>query len=99
MWTGIVVASVGCYLFKLVGLSVPGSLLSMPTVQRIASVLPLGMLGALTALETFSAGQHLAIDARIAGVGVAAVAVTLRAPFLVVVTLAAVTTALLRALI
>ncbi|RYE74487.1 MAG: AzlD domain-containing protein, partial [Myxococcales bacterium] len=41
---------------------------------------------------------RLAVDARLAGLGVAFVALLLRAPFIVVVALAAVTAALLRLL-
>ncbi|HET6826668.1 MAG TPA: AzlD domain-containing protein, partial [Amnibacterium sp.] len=46
----------------------------------------------------FSSGQQLVLDARAAGLVVAAGALLLRAPFIVVVALAAVTAALLRML-
>jgi hypothetical protein len=56
------------------------------------------LLAALIATNTFSTGNHLVLDVRAAAIGVAVVAVLLRAPFLVVVVSAAATAALLRLL-
>jgi hypothetical protein len=47
-------------------------------------------------VQTFGAGRSLDLDARAAGLAVAAVAVLLRAPFLLVVVMAALTAALVR---
>lgn len=96
MWTAILVTGVGCYVLKLAGLSVPESVLSRPYVSRLADLIPVALLGALVAVQTFSTGQDLVFDARVAGVAVAVVALLLRAPFLVVVGAAAVTAALIR---
>jgi uncharacterized membrane protein len=96
MWTAIIVTGVGCYLLKLAGLSVPESVLSRPYVSRLADLIPVALLGALVAVQTFSTGQELVLDARVAGVAVAVVALMLRAPFLVVVAVAALTAALIR---
>jgi Branched-chain amino acid transport protein (AzlD) len=95
MWTAIIVTGVGCYLLKLAGLSVPESVLSRPYVSRLADLIPVALLGALVAVQTFSTGQELVLDARVAGVAVAVVALMLRAPFLVVVAVAALTAALI----
>ena len=38
MWTAILLASVGCYLLKLAGLSLPERVLSHPTVERVADL-------------------------------------------------------------
>lgn len=97
IWAGLVVGCVTCYVIKLAGLSVPSSVLNKPLVQNVASLLPVGLLAALAALQTFSTGHHLTIDARVVGVAVAGVVVALRAPFLVTVGLAALATALVRA--
>jgi uncharacterized membrane protein len=91
-WAAILVAAGGCYALKLAGLSVPQRVLDGVRVQRVAVLLPVALLAALIATQTFGGG----IDARAAGLGVAAVAIVRRAPFLVVVALAAATTALLR---
>lgn len=98
MWTAIIVTAVGCYLLKLAGLSVPASVLDRPYVRRLADLIPVALLAALVAVQTFSVGQTLTIDARVFGVGVAVVALLLRAPFLVVVIAAAAATALIRML-
>lgn len=97
-WFAVLAGSVGCYLLKLLGLSVPDRVLDRPVVRRIAGLLPLALLGALVAVQTFASGQSLVIDARLAGLAAAAVALLLRAPFLAVVLVAAVAAAVLRAL-
>lgn len=96
LWAAILVASVGCYLFKLAGMSVPASVLARPAVQRVAALLPVVMLSALIAVQTVGSGQALVLDARLAGIAVAGVAIWRRAPFLVVLILAAGSTALIR---
>lgn len=98
MWAAVLLGATGCYLLKLAGMSVPRRLLEDPRVQRVAAVLPIGLLAALAATQTFADGRHLTVDARVAGVAVALVAIWRRLPFLVVVGLAAATTALLRLL-
>jgi hypothetical protein len=75
---------------------VPRRVLENPRVRRIAALLPIAMLAALVVIQTFTTGHRIVLDARAAGLGAAVVAIALRAPFLVVVTLACVTTALVR---
>ncbi len=96
MWLAVLLGAAGCYLCKLAGLSMPTRILDDPRTQRIAAVLPVALLAALATTQTLTTGQQLVIDARAAGVGVAIIAVLLRAPFLLVVALAATTAALLR---
>ncbi|MCT7355014.1 AzlD domain-containing protein [Streptomyces sp. 15-116A] len=98
IWIAIGVTAVGCYAVKLVGLLVPAGVLERPVVRRLAALLPVALLAALTAQQTFADGQSLLLDARAAGLGAAAVALVLRAPFLVVVGAAVVVTAGVRAL-
>lgn len=98
MWAGVVVASTACYAFKLAGLSLPESWLSAPRIQRTVPLIPIALLAALVGTQTFSSGRHLVLDMRAAALVVALVAVLLRAPFLVVVAVAAATAALLRLL-
>ncbi|MCW2549213.1 MAG: branched-chain amino acid transport [Mycobacterium sp.] len=95
-WTALLIASGACYLLKVSGLSVPARVLANPKVQLMAAALPVALLSALIALQTWTSGRSLVIDARTGGVAVAAVAVLLRAPFIVVVALAALTAALIR---
>ena len=96
LWIAVLASAAGCLAFKLLGLSIPHGILERPTVRRIAALLPVALLAALVGVQTFGSGEGLAIDARLAGLAVAVVALLLRAPFLVVVFLAAATTALLR---
>jgi uncharacterized membrane protein len=98
IWVPLLVASAACYAIKLAGLSLPQRLLQDPRIQRTVPLLPVALLAALIAINTFSSGTHLVLDARAAAIAVAAVAVVLRAPFLVVVAAGAATAALLRML-
>jgi branched-subunit amino acid transport protein len=96
IWAGVLAASAACYALKLAGMSLPRRLLEDPRLQRTVPLLPIALLAALVATQTFSTGHSLVLDARAAALGVAIVAVLLRAPFLVVVVAAAATAALLR---
>lgn len=98
VWIAIGATAVGCYLVKLLGLLVPAGALERPLVKSLAALLPVALLAALTAQQTFSTGQHLLLDARGAGLAAAALALVLRAPFLVVVGAAVVVTAGVRAI-
>jgi branched-subunit amino acid transport protein len=97
-WAAILVSALGCYLLKLAGLSVPARWLEAPLVQRVAALLPIALLAALAAVQALATGTRLVVDARLAGVAAAVVALLLRAPFLVVVGVAAATAAGVRAL-
>ncbi|MFF4774197.1 AzlD domain-containing protein [Microtetraspora fusca] len=98
VWIAVAVTALGCYAIKLLGLSVPAGLLERPLVRRLAALVPVAMLAALTAIQTFGSGRELVVDARAAGLAAAALALLLRAPFLVVVGAAIVVTAAVRAL-
>ena len=97
-WLAIVVASLGCYLLKLAGLSVPSRVLDRPLVARVADLIPVALLSALVAIQVFASGPELVLDARMPALGVAVLLLLLRAPFLVVVFGAAAAAALLRLL-
>ena len=97
IWAAVLATSAGCYLLKLAGLSVPQRVLSSPRMRSVAALLPVALLAALTAVQTFGAGRSLVLDARAAGLAFAVVALVLRAPFLLVVVGAAAVAALLRA--
>jgi uncharacterized membrane protein len=98
LWAGLLTAAGACYLLKLAGLSLPQRWLQNPRIQRTVPLIPVALLAALVATQTFSSGHHLVLDVRAAALGVALVAVLLRAPFIVVVASAAATAALLRLL-
>jgi branched-subunit amino acid transport protein len=95
-WLALLGAGVGCYLLKLAGVSLPARALDHPVVERGADLIPVALLAALVAVQVFADGTRLTVDARAAGLGAAVVALLLRAPFLVVVFVAAATAGLLR---
>jgi uncharacterized membrane protein len=96
IWAPLLVACAACYVIKLAGLSMPQRVLQDPRIQRTVPLLPVALLAGLIAINTFSSGMHLVLDARAAALVVAGVVVLLRAPFLVVVVAAAATAALVR---
>jgi hypothetical protein len=98
LWTTVIVASLGCYLLKLTGLSVPAAWVDQRWVARIVDFVPAALLAALVAVQAATTGHHLVLDGRLAGLAVAAVALALRAPFIVVLLLAGATGALVHVL-
>ena len=98
LWTAVLLASVGCYLLKLAGLSVPAAVLDRPAVARVASLLPVALLSALVAVQVLERDSSLTLDARLVGLIVATGLLVLRAPFLAVVGGAALAAALVRLL-
>ncbi len=96
MWAAIAITAVGCYALKLAGLSVPDRVLDRPLIRRVADLIPVALLAALVGVQALSTGRDLEVDARLAGVAAGFVALLAKAPFLVVVAVAATSTALLR---
>jgi branched-subunit amino acid transport protein len=98
LWATVVVGSLGCYLLKLAGLSVPAAWVEQPWVARVVDFVPAALLAALVAVQALAAGNDLVLDGRLVGLAVAAVALALRAPFIVVLVLAGAAGALVHAL-
>jgi uncharacterized membrane protein len=88
LWAAVIAASVGCYLLKLAGLSVPAAWVEQPWVARVVDFVPAALLAALVAVQAVTSGHELVLDGRLVGLAVAAVALALRAPFIVVLLLA-----------
>jgi len=88
----------GAYVLKAVGLLATGGREPSPRVSALLALLPVPLLAALVAVQTFSSEKELVLDARAAALAVAGVAVLLRAPFLVVMLAGAGSAAGLRAL-
>ncbi len=99
IWAAILGAGVGCYLLKLLGLSVPAKVLDHRVVALVADLIPVALLAALIAVQVLSGPDRgLVVDARLAALGAAVVLLVARAPFLMVVFGAAAVAALLRLL-
>jgi len=98
LWAVVLVGAVGCYLLKLAGLSVPAAWVERPWVTRVVEFVPAALLAALVAVQVATSGSQLVLDERLVGLAVAAVALALRAPFIVVLVLAGATGALVHLL-
>ena len=92
----IVCCAIGTIALKAAG---PLLLGGRPLPPRLGSVVALAgpaLLAALVATSTLATGSSLSIDARLIGLGVAGIAIRFHAPALLVVVLAAASTALVR---
>ena len=96
-WFAVLTAAALCFAIKLVGHRVPTDWLDRPRAARISGLLTVALLAALVAVQTATSQGSVVVDARLAALVVAAVALWLRAPFLVVVVLAALVAAGIRA--
>ena len=98
-WLVVGLVGAGTIAIKAIG---PVLLGGRPLPERLSSVIELlapALLGALVAVQTFGNGQALAVDERVLGVAVAAIAIWRKAPLLLVVILATLATAFARALL
>jgi branched-subunit amino acid transport protein len=95
-WTLVLLLGAGAYLCKMLGLVVLGTRHLPPALERCLALVPAALLSALIVRDTFTTGQEYVLDARAAGVAVAAVAAWRRAPLVVVIVLGVVVTALVR---
>lgn len=98
IWHVILIASIAVLALKLAGYLVPASLLERPTPARVANLLTVALLAALTATQTLEAAGGIRVDARLPAVLVAGILFRLRVPFIVVVIAAAAVAALIRLL-
>ncbi len=96
MWGWVLVASLACCATKLAGLLVPRRLLDDERTVLTMAGMTVGVLAGLIGVSTFATGSTVTIDARVASLVVAVVALRLRAPFLLVVVLGAAAAALVR---
>ena len=98
LWATVVAGSLGCYLLKLAGLSVPAAWVEQPWVARVVDFVPAALLAALVAVQALASGKGLVLDGRLVGLAVAALALALRAPFIVVLVVAGAAGALMHVL-
>ena len=98
LWVVIVAVTLATAAFKAAGPILAGGRELPPRVNAVMALLTPVLLTALVVTGTFGEGGRLALDERALGIGVAAVALALRAPVLLAVVLAALITALARLL-
>ena len=92
-WVATLGTSLVSFLLKYSGHSVPEHWLSHPKIQKINALIPIALLSALVAVQTFSEKSQLMVDQRLVGLSVAITALILKAPFPIVVLSAAVSSA------
>lgn len=92
-WIATLGTSLVAFALKYSGHSVPDRWLSHPKIQRVNALIPIALLSALVAVQSFSEKAKLMVDQRLVGLMAAIIALLLRAPFPVVVLSAAVSSA------
>ena len=95
-WLTVLAVGLGTVAIKALG---PVMLGGRPLPARLTGVIELlapALLAALVAVQAFGAERALVLDARVLGLTAAALALWWRAPVLVVLAVAALTTALVR---
>ena len=92
-WVATIGTSLVAFLLKYSGHSVPERWLSHPKIQRINALIPIALLSALVAVQSFSEKSELMIDQRLVGLSAAIIALLLKAPFPIVVLSAAISSA------
>lgn len=93
-WIAVIGSSALAFVIKFVGASVPETFLSNPRILRINTFIPVALLTALIAVNTFADKTKLVLDHRALGIAAAATLLIAKAPFPVVVVGAALTSAL-----
>ncbi len=99
LWGTIVAVALASAAIKAAGPVLVGGRELPPRAVSVIALLAPALLAALVVSETFGEDQYLVLDERAVGVAVAGIALALRAPVLLAVALAAVTTALIRAFV
>jgi len=81
----VLIGALTAFVIKLAGYLLPQSLLDRPPVTELAAAMTVGLLASLTVMNTVANGQSLALDSRLLALAAGAVALKLKAPYLVVV--------------
>jgi uncharacterized membrane protein len=99
VWVTVAVVGLATMAIKAAGTLLLGGRTLPPRAQAALEHLAPALLAALVVTQAVgAAGGGFAVDARLAGLAAAAVALAFRAPLLLVVTVAAATAAIVRAL-
>ena len=93
-WGAVIALSAGSYAFKFLGV-IAGQRLSKH-LEPATSLLPAALFSALIIIMSISDDGSLVIDARLVGVGIGGLAVWKKMPFILVVLIAMLSTAVIR---
>ena len=94
MWWGVIGTSIAAFALKYLGHSIPHRYLAHPKIQKTNLLIPITLLSALVAVQTFTEKSKLVLDHRAVGLVIAVISLKFRAPFPVVVILAALSSAM-----
>jgi uncharacterized membrane protein len=98
VWLTIGLVALASFTLKAAGPLILGDRQLGPRATRVVALLAPALLTALVLVDTVTSRQRLVVDARLAGVAAAGIAMLLRAPLLVSLGVAVATAALLRLL-
>ena len=98
LWATILIASTVVAATKFIGFVLPARFTENPIVQHISDAVTVALLAALVVIQTAGAGSAIVVDARLAAVVVAGVLLWRKAPFILVILVAALVAAGIRLL-
>ena len=95
LWIVVICTSAFAFILKFIGHSVPEQILNRPRLTLVNRYIPIALLAALVAVQAFAIKSALTIDHRAAGLFAALLALKFKAPYPLVVFVAALTSALI----
>lgn len=84
VWLAVILASVAVWALKTSGYVIPRRFVENAMMARVATVVTVALLASLVASQALQSGAGIALDARVPALGVAAVLLYYKAPFLLV---------------
>jgi branched-subunit amino acid transport protein len=96
LWLAVILASLVVWALKTSGYVIPRKFVENAVMARVAAVVTVALLASLVASQTLQSPEGISIDARVPAMGVAAVLLYYKAPFLVVLIAAGLVAAGLR---
>lgn len=88
LWIAVIVASLVVWALKTTGYVIPQRFVESALMSRVAGVVTVALLASLVASQTLQSTTGIGLDARLPAIGVAAVLLYFRAPFLLVLVVA-----------
>lgn len=96
IWIALVAAGLLVWALKNLGYLVPSRWVEGALMSRVAGLVTVALLSSLVVSQTLQQGSGLVLDARLPAIGVAAILLYFRAPFLLVLLVAGAVAAGLR---
>lgn len=90
IWLGVIVASLLVWALKNAGYVIPQRFVEGAFLSRVAALVTVALLASLVVSQAMQEGGAIVLDARVPAIGVAAILLYFRAPFLLVLVAAGV---------